>query len=156
MVFKQVRGFFLLQVRSLEEAGMAAPVSFESPGSLTPGLHCPYYSFSGYLPIQVCYWDYMKSQLQTGKRNRKCRRENESLESVQFVHPSLYTYVRACSVMSDSPALETLPRDCSPPGSSVHAFSRQEYWSGLPFPSPRDLPDTGTKARSSAQQADSY
>ena len=22
-------------------------------------------------------------------------------------------------------------------------FSRQEYWSGLPFPSPRDLPDTG-------------
>ena len=22
-------------------------------------------------------------------------------------------------------------------------FSKQEYWSGLPFPSPRDLPDTG-------------
>ena len=22
-------------------------------------------------------------------------------------------------------------------------FSRQEYWSGLPFPSPRDLPDPG-------------
>ena len=22
-------------------------------------------------------------------------------------------------------------------------FSRQEYWSGLPFPSPGDLPDTG-------------
>ena len=31
--------------------------------------------------------------------------------------------------------------DCSPPGSSVHGiFSRQEYWSGLPFPSPGDLP----------------
>ena len=25
--------------------------------------------------------------------------------------------------------------DCSLPGSSVHGFSRQEYWSGLPFPS---------------------
>ena len=24
-------------------------------------------------------------------------------------------------------------------------FSRQEYWSGLPFPSPRDLPDPGIK-----------
>ena len=24
-------------------------------------------------------------------------------------------------------------------------FSRQEYWSGLPFPSPEDLPDTGIK-----------
>ena len=27
--------------------------------------------------------------------------------------------------------------DCSPPGSLSMAFSRQEYWSGLPFPSPR-------------------
>ena len=33
------------------------------------------------------------------------------------------------------PTLST-PTDCSPPGSSVHGFSRQEYWSGLPFPSP--------------------
>ena len=33
--------------------------------------------------------------------------------------------------------------DCSPPGSSVHGFSRQEYWSGLPFPSPGDLPKPG-------------
>ena len=27
-------------------------------------------------------------------------------------------------------------------------FSRQEYWSGLPFPSPEDLPDPGIKSRS--------
>ena len=27
-------------------------------------------------------------------------------------------------------------------------FSRQEYWSGLPFPSPRDLPDPGTEPTS--------
>ena len=34
-------------------------------------------------------------------------------------------------------------------------FSRQEYWSGLPFPSPVDLPDPGIKPRSPALQADS-
>ena len=34
-------------------------------------------------------------------------------------------------------------------------FSRQEYWSGLPFPSPGDLPDPGIKTRSPALQADS-
>ena len=34
-------------------------------------------------------------------------------------------------------------------------FSRQEYWSGLPFPSPGDLPDSGIEPRSPAQQADS-
>ena len=35
--------------------------------------------------------------------------------------------------------------DCSPPGSSAYEFSRQEYWSGLPFPSLGDLPDLGIK-----------
>ena len=34
-------------------------------------------------------------------------------------------------------------------------FSRQEYWSGLPFPSPRDLPSSGIEPRSPALQADS-
>ena len=34
-------------------------------------------------------------------------------------------------------------------------FSREEYWSSLPFPSPEDLPDPGIKPRSPALQADS-
>ena len=34
-------------------------------------------------------------------------------------------------------------------------FSRQEYWSGLPFPSPGDLPNPGTEPGSPALQADS-
>ena len=33
-------------------------------------------------------------------------------------------------------------------------FSRQEYWSGLPFPSPGDLPDPGMEPRSPTLQAD--
>ena len=34
-------------------------------------------------------------------------------------------------------------------------FSRQEYWSALPFPSPGDLPEPGTEPGSPASQADS-
>jgi len=34
-------------------------------------------------------------------------------------------------------------------------FSRQEYWSGEPFPSPGDLPDPGIKLGSRALQVDS-
>ena len=34
-------------------------------------------------------------------------------------------------------------------------FSRQEYWSGLPFLSPGDLPDPGIEPGSSALQSDS-
>ena len=33
-------------------------------------------------------------------------------------------------------------------------FSRQEYWSGLPFPSPGNLPDPGIEPRSPSFQAD--
>ena len=32
-----------------------------------------------------------------------------------------------------------------PPGSSVHGLSRQEHWSGLPFPSPGNLLSPGTE-----------
>jgi len=34
-------------------------------------------------------------------------------------------------------------------------FPRQEYWSGLPFPSPGDLPDSGIKPVFAALQMDS-
>ena len=34
-------------------------------------------------------------------------------------------------------------------------FSRQEYWSGLTFPPPRDLPDPGMELPSPAEQTDS-
>ena len=45
--------------------------------------------------------------------------------------------------------------NCSPPGSSVHGFSRQEYWSGLPGSPPGDLPNPGIEPRSPTLQADS-
>ena len=43
------------------------------------------------------------------------------------------------------------PLDCSP----STEFSKQEYWSGLPFPSPGDLPNWGIKPRSATLQTDS-
>ena len=54
-------------------------------------------------------------------------------------------------VCSVAQSCETLcdPTDCSPPGSSVHAIFRQEYWSGLPFPPPGDLPDPRDRTRDS-------
>ena len=42
---------------------------------------------------------------------------------------------QSCSTLSD-------PMDCSPPGSSIHGFSRQEYWSGVPLPSPMKVAGT--------------
>ena len=48
--------------------------------------------------------------------------------------------------------------DGSPPGFSVHGIFHAKYWSGLPFPSPGDLPDPVIKPGfpvSPALQADS-
>ena len=35
-------------------------------------------------------------------------------------------------------------------------FSRQEYWSGLPFPSPGEIPNPGIEPRFPALQADTF
>ena len=57
----------------------------------------------------------------------------------------------SCSVMSDS----ATPWIIAPQDPLSKEFSRQEYWRGLPFPSPGDLPDPGIKSGSPASQADS-
>ena len=47
------------------------------------------------------------------------------------------------------------PRTVTCYASLSMGFSRKEYWSRLPFPSPGDLPDPGTEPRSPALQTDS-
>ena len=50
---------------------------------------------------------------------------------------SLQSYLTLCN-----------PMDYSPPGSLSMGFSRQEYWSGLPYPPPGNRPDAGIKPSS--------
>ena len=45
------------------------------------------------------------------------------------------------------------PMDGSLPSSSIYGISRQEYWSGLPFLPPGDLPDPGIEPASLASPA---
>ena len=58
--------------------------------------------------------------------------ERETTNTVSLVQT--LSRVQLCATM-----------DCSPPGSSVLGFSRQEYRNGLPFPFPEDIPDPGIK-----------
>ena len=48
------------------------------------------------------------------------------------------------------------PTPCSPQASLFMAFSRQEHWSGLSFPSSGDLSDPGMEPRSPALQKDFF
>jgi len=75
-----------------------------------------------------------------------------------MIHP-----VKGFSVITEAVKVKSLSHvqlfgtpwaeDCQDPPSV--GFSRQEYWSSLPFPSPGDLPDPGIEARSPTLQADS-
>ena len=79
--------------------------------------------------IRVCVYTYYMyvwaSQVAQGQRIHLPSRKEKS-ESV------------SCSVVSNS---------LRPHGLSM-GFSRQEYWNGLPFPSPGDLPNPGIEPRS--------
>ena len=54
--------------------------------------------------------------------------------------------MRVCIISCD-------PMDCSPQAPLSMGLSRQEYWSGLPFPPPGDFSNPGIKPKSSASPA---
>ena len=104
--------------------------------------HLPYYAISEFFlkqsrispydsRVETAWWcnDYMnKTALQI------CRVKWQSLSRVQLSE-TLWTV--ACQVPLSM------------------GFSRQEQWSGLPFPSPGDIPNPGTEPTSPTLQADS-
>ena len=78
-----------------------------------------------------------------------------SLNSLGAPFPSPWHFIwhfKGVAVVVLVTQLVTLCDPATPPSMG---FSRQEYWSGLPFPSPGDLPNPGIKTRSPALQADS-
>ena len=73
---------------------------------------------------------------------------NISVSLLLFMHsfylkPSLLLLLFSLQVISN--CLRPLRLYVAHRASWSVGFSRQEYWSGLPFPSPGDLPDTGIK-----------
>ena len=67
------------------------------------------------------------------------------VESTKFQPVCVSHSIRSDFVMPRTTALQAPPS---------MGFSRQEYWSGLPFPSPGNLPDPGIESGSPALQAD--
>ena len=71
-------------------------------------------------------------------------------------HPRYSCLLLLLTCVSRSVVTKCDPRDCSHQRAPLFmGFSRQEYWSGLPFPSPGDLPDLGMELESPTMQADS-
>ena len=84
----------------------------------------------------------------------KAREFQENIYLCFIDYAKAFDYVKSSSVTQSCLTICD-PMDCSPSDSSDHGFPRLEYWSGLPFPSPGDLPNPGIEPRSPALQADS-
>ena len=80
--------------------------------------------------------------------------QNENLISFRGSSLLLLLKVKVLGTQS-CPILFCDPMDYNPPDSPVHGIFQQEYWSGLPFSSPGDLPHPGIELRSLTLQADS-
>ena len=77
-------------------------------------------------------------------------------QTLRFTYPEKDKVVCVCVCVKSLSRVRlfvapwTVARQAPPP----MGFSRQEYWSGLPFPSPGDLPNSGIEPGSRALQAD--
>ena len=92
-----------------------------------------YADFSGiqeiliFLPSHQGFWLYLvRSPFSKPLRNLRWVSKLQSYFAVMEVCVHAKS-LQSCLTLCD-------PIDCSLPGSSVHGFSRQEYWSGLPGP----------------------
>ena len=70
--------------------------------------------------------------------------------SSPVVGSALSTFVKVKVLVTQSCPTRCDPMDCCRQAPLSMEFSRQVYWSGLPFPSPGDLPHSGTEDRSPA------
>ena len=76
------------------------------------------------------------------------------LQAPEFLKWNIRVCVCVCVCVFNCVQLFATTRTVAHQAPLSTGFSRQEYWSGLPFPSPRNLPDPGIKPKSPALEAD--
>ena len=140
--------------------------------SLGKNLTCVFWNLGTYLNTKDCAWRFWRTRtcwLSPGKWNKKrlCYRElkkkvRKSPPYSRFPHLSegterdLHVWHLACmhaKSLSRVWLFATLWTVAHQTPLSMR-FSRQEYWSGFPCPSPGDLPEPGIKPESPALQTD--
>ena len=94
----------------------------------------------------------------TNHRIKKCWKIKTNVQTVSFIFTKVSIKKEKKKKPKQSWKWKSLSRVrlfATPWTIQSREFSRPEYWSGLPFPSPGDLPNPGIELRSPALQADS-
>ena len=84
---------------------------------------------------ESCAWGQSGDHSQTQAYSEKAKKAKAPKSNGHVCAQSRQSYPTLCSPLDKQAPLST-------------GFSRQDYWSGLPFPSPGDLPDPGTEPMS--------
>ena len=111
----------------------------------------PFNDYSGLICFRIDWFDLLAVQGTLKESSPAPQFKSTNSLAIRLLYgptlTSIHDYWKnhACMLAKSLQSCLTLcdPMDCSPPGFSVHADSLDEYWSGLPFPIPWDLPDTG-------------
>ena len=105
-------------------------------------------TFFFYLPLNICFLFCKKSSPSSCAMFTRLCYKKKSFSQFTFckfrllgVYVCVSVQLLNCSVVSDSVTAWTVAHQVP----LSMKFSRQEYWSGLSFPPPRDLPDPGIK-----------
>ena len=79
-----------------------------------------------------------------------------STNGAGYSHAKEHSYILVCVCVKSLSHVQLFatPWTVAFQASPSMGFPRQEYWSGLPFPSPGDLPNPGIEPRSPALEAD--
>ena len=129
----------ILQARTLEWVAIPSPMHESEKGKWSLSVLSNPQWPHGLQPSRLLHpWDFPGKS--TGVGCHCLLREGTMLREIKWTH----------SVVSNSATPWTVAHQ-APPSTG---FSRQEYWRGLPFPSPGDLPNSGIKPRSPVLQAD--
>ena len=107
-----------------------------------PGTRKPWFSL-------ICGWAGSRSTLEKIRKGQSD--EEERVGGAVWADWRLWKWKWSRSVVSDSLVTPWTVAHQAPP---YLRFSRREYWSGLPFPSPGNLPDPGIESRSPTFQAE--
>ena len=94
------------------------------------------------LYVLMCYWFSPLASKYWSASWSGCRNGESKMRGVSKVSPSQVAKVKVKSL--SRARLFAIPWTAPP----SMGFSRREYWSGLPFPSPGNLPDPGIESRS--------
>ena len=89
-----------------------------------------------------------------GRLQSMSLKESDRTDRLYFLFSALVSKLLKVSEVAQSCMILCYPMDCSYQAPLSMGFFRREYWSGLPFPSPGDLPDPGIEPRSPTLRAD--